>query len=130
MTAQLTLYFTLPPRGAGEALSRLSPWEPCHLIYLVAFDQAEGADVVKLEGQKPGCSLLVRKPPQNNELKQSAGGARRDPAADPRGCGSRIRRQHPRRLSLAPGIFIPTELSPFRSEEIAADDDGGDAAQG
>jgi ABC-type uncharacterized transport system substrate-binding protein len=67
---QLTLHFTLPlaePVKPSKAFI-MRIYDP---TYFVAFDQAEGADVVKLEGQKPGCSLLVRKPPQNNELKQS-----------------------------------------------------------
>jgi len=36
----------------------------------VAFDPVREADAVKLENQKPGCTLLVRKPPQNDALKQ------------------------------------------------------------
>jgi ABC-type uncharacterized transport system substrate-binding protein len=67
---QLTLHFTLPladPVKPSKAFV-MRIYDP---TYFVAFDPAEGGDVVKLEDEKPGCSLLVRKPPQNNALKQS-----------------------------------------------------------
>ncbi|MFI5012090.1 MAG: DUF1007 family protein [Hyphomicrobiales bacterium] len=67
---QLTLHFTLPlaePVKPSKAFV-MRVYDP---TYFVAFDPAEGPDVVKLEGEKPGCSLLVRKPPQNNALKQA-----------------------------------------------------------
>ncbi len=67
---QLTLHFTLPlaePVKPSKAFV-MRVYDP---TYFVAFDPAEGADVVKLEGQQAGCSLLVRKPAQNNALKQS-----------------------------------------------------------
>ena len=67
---QLTLHFTLPltePVKPSKAFV-MRVYDP---TYFVAFDPAEGADVVKLKGEKQGCTLLVRKPPQNNTLKQA-----------------------------------------------------------
>jgi ABC-type uncharacterized transport system substrate-binding protein len=64
----LTLHFTLPlaePVKPKSFVMRI--YDPS---YFVAFDPAEGPDVVKLEGQQPGCSLLVRKPAVNVALKQ------------------------------------------------------------
>jgi len=66
---QLTLHFTLPlaePVKPSKAFV-MRVYDP---TYFVAFDPAEGKDVVRLEGEKPGCSLLVRKPPRNDSLKQ------------------------------------------------------------
>ena len=67
---QLILHFTLPlaePVNPSKAFV-MRVYDP---TYFVAFNPAEGADVVKLEGQLPGCTLLVRKPPQNDALKRS-----------------------------------------------------------
>jgi ABC-type uncharacterized transport system substrate-binding protein len=67
---QLTLHFTLPlaePVKPSKAFV-MRVYDP---TYFVAFDPAQGEGVVKLEGEKPGCSLLVRKPAQNDALKQS-----------------------------------------------------------
>jgi ABC-type uncharacterized transport system substrate-binding protein len=67
---QLTLHFTLPlaePVKPTKAFV-MRVYDP---TYFVAFDPAEGADVVRLKNAKPGCTLLVRKPPQNNALKQA-----------------------------------------------------------
>jgi len=66
----LTLHFTLPlahPVKPSKAFV-MRVYDP---TYFVAFDPAEGPDVVKLEGEGPGCTLLVREPPQNNALKQA-----------------------------------------------------------
>jgi len=63
------LHFTLPlaePVKPSKAFV-MRVYDP---TYFVAFDPDPAADAVKLEGQKPGCSLLVRKPPQNDALKQ------------------------------------------------------------
>jgi len=65
----LVLHFTLPlaePVKPSKAFV-MRVYDP---TYFVAFDPDPAADAVKLEGQKPGCSLLVRKPPQNDALKQ------------------------------------------------------------
>lgn len=67
---RLTLHFTLPlaePVKPSKAFV-MRVYDP---TYFVAFDPAQGEGVVKLEGEKPGCSLLVRKPPQNDTLKQA-----------------------------------------------------------
>jgi ABC-type uncharacterized transport system substrate-binding protein len=67
---QLTLHFTLPlaePVKPSKAFV-MRVYDP---TYFVAFDPEAAADAVLLEGQKPGCSLLARKPPQNDALKQS-----------------------------------------------------------
>jgi ABC-type uncharacterized transport system substrate-binding protein len=64
----LTLHFALPlaePVKPKAFVMRI--YDPS---YFVAFDPAEGPDVVKLQGQQPGCSLLVRKPSVNIALKQ------------------------------------------------------------
>ena len=65
----LVLHFTLPlaaPVKPSKAFV-MRVYDP---TYFVAFDPDDAADAVKLEGQKPGCSLLVRKPPANDTLKQ------------------------------------------------------------
>lgn len=65
----LVLHFTLPlaePVKPSKAFV-MRIYDP---TYFVAFDPVEDADAVKLENQKAGCTLLVRKPPQNNALKQ------------------------------------------------------------
>jgi ABC-type uncharacterized transport system substrate-binding protein len=67
---QLTLHFTLPltePVKPSKAFV-MRVYDP---TYFVAFDPAQGEGVVKLEGEQPGCSLLVRKPAQNDALKQA-----------------------------------------------------------
>jgi len=66
---QLTLHFTLPLAEPVKPTKGfvMRVYDP---TYFVAFDPAEGGDVAKLEGQKPGCSLLVRQPAQNTALKQ------------------------------------------------------------
>jgi ABC-type uncharacterized transport system substrate-binding protein len=64
----LILHFTLPlaePVKPKAFVMRV--YDPS---YFVAFDPAEGPDVVKLQGQQPGCTLLVRKPTVNIALKQ------------------------------------------------------------
>ncbi len=66
----LVLHFTLPlaePVKPSKAFV-MRIYDP---TYFVAFDPVQDADAVKLENQKPGCSLLVRKPPQNDALKQT-----------------------------------------------------------
>ncbi|MBV8184806.1 MAG: DUF1007 family protein [Hyphomicrobiales bacterium] len=65
----LVLHFTLPlaePVKPSKAFV-MRIYDP---TYFVAFDPAQDENSVKLENQKPGCTLLVRKPPQNNALKQ------------------------------------------------------------
>jgi ABC-type uncharacterized transport system substrate-binding protein len=65
----LVLHFTLPlaePVKPSKAFV-MRIYDP---TYFVAFDPVQEADAVKLENQKPGCTLLVRKPPQNDALKQ------------------------------------------------------------
>jgi ABC-type uncharacterized transport system substrate-binding protein len=65
----LVLHFTLPlaePVKPSKAFV-MRIYDP---TYFVAFDPEQDADAVKLENQKPGCTLLVRKPPQNDALKQ------------------------------------------------------------
>ncbi len=66
----LVLHFTLPlaePVKPSKAFV-MRIYDP---TYFVAFDPVQDADAVKLENQKPGCSRLVRKPPQNDALKQT-----------------------------------------------------------
>jgi ABC-type uncharacterized transport system substrate-binding protein len=66
----LVLHFTLPlaePVKPSKAFV-MRVYDP---TYFVAFDPDQATDAVKLEGQRPGCSLLVRKPPQNDALKQT-----------------------------------------------------------
>ena len=66
----LVLHFTLPladPVKPSKAFV-MRIYDP---TYFVAFDPVQDAEAVKLEGQQPGCSLLVRKPPQNDALKQT-----------------------------------------------------------
>ncbi|SDR63246.1 ABC-type uncharacterized transport system, substrate-binding protein [Rhizobiales bacterium GAS191] len=66
----LVLHFTLPlaePVKPSKAFV-MRVYDP---TYFVAFDPDPATDAVKLEGQKPGCSLLVRKPAQNDQLKQT-----------------------------------------------------------
>jgi ABC-type uncharacterized transport system substrate-binding protein len=70
MGKHLVLHFTLPlaePVKPSKAFV-MRIYDP---TYFVAFDPEDEADAAKLEGQKPGCSLLVRKPAQNDALKQS-----------------------------------------------------------
>ncbi|MBV8446373.1 MAG: DUF1007 family protein [Hyphomicrobiales bacterium] len=65
----LVLHFTLPladPVKPSKAFV-MRIYDP---TYFVAFDPVEDADAVQLENQKPGCTLLVRKPPRNDALKQ------------------------------------------------------------
>ena len=66
--ADLALH--LAARRAGEALESLRDARLRSDLFR-GLRPAQGADVVKLEGEKPGCSLLVRKPPQNDALKQA-----------------------------------------------------------
>ena len=66
----LVLHFTLPlaePVKPSKAFV-MRIYDP---TYFVAFEPVKEADAVVLENQKPGCTLLVRKPPQNNTLKQA-----------------------------------------------------------
>jgi ABC-type uncharacterized transport system substrate-binding protein len=65
----LVLHFTLPlaePVKPSKAFV-MRIYDP---TYFVAFEPVKEADAVVLENQKPGCTLLVRKPPQNDTLKQ------------------------------------------------------------
>jgi ABC-type uncharacterized transport system substrate-binding protein len=66
----LVLHFTLPlaePVKPSKAFV-MRIYDP---TYFVAFDPVQDAEAVRLENQKPGCTLLVRKPPQNDALKQT-----------------------------------------------------------
>ena len=66
----LVLHFTLPlaePVKPSKAFV-MRIYDP---TYFVAFDPVQEADAVQLENQKPGCTLLVRKPPQNDALRQT-----------------------------------------------------------